>query len=296
MLETKLLLEEERDFGEKLNSTFSFIAQNFRTLFGAVFYIAAPAIILSAIAFATIFASYMRTVTGAFNSAQSMRDPFWFLNDQMIGILVAVGLLFYFVYQLIPMVVIVYMKLYNQDMTAPITTSMVWNELRRFLIPAMFFQMILLVITVLGFLFLFIPGIYLSVCFMLFNAIYINEEIGFVASIKRCFILIKEKWLSTLGVFIVSSIIVSLVSSIIGLPVMILSMTSAFLQWDIEKMVTINMIGTTLNMLFRLILLIIPGVALTLQYFNLKERQDGSGLKRLIDKIGTRQQVYEGDY
>ncbi|MBK8845283.1 MAG: hypothetical protein IPO27_01515 [Bacteroidetes bacterium] len=296
MLETKLMLEEERDFGEKLNSTFTFIAQNFRALFGAVFYISAPAIILSSTAFATIFASYMRTVTGMVNNANMTNDPFWMFNDQMIGIMVIVGLLFYIAYQLIPMVVVVYMKLYNQQMTTTITTTMVWNEMRKFILPILFFQLILLVITIIGFAFLIIPGIYLSGVFMLFNAIYINEELGFASSVKRCFELIKDKWLSTFGLFIVSSIIVSLVSSIIGVPVMMLSLASTFLQWDVEKMVTINMIGTTVNMLFRLILLIIPGVAMCLQYYNLKERQDGDGIKKLMSQIGTRQQINEGEY
>lgn len=296
---------QQRDFGDKINVTFQYVTQNFRSLGLALLYIVGPVALLAGIA-TGIFQSNILALgdvsrrrdatdpTAAFEILRNVFSPaFWF--TLLFGLLAALA---------VSLVTYAHMKIYARKSASgtgpvPISVAEVWEELQPVIGRAIVISVLGSIITGVGFLFFVIPGVYIAIVLVLALAVTTFEGTDFGHTWDRCFKLIRDKWWSTFGLVLVMGIISGIVGLIFTLPAAILNfLAGARLLPDASGLwlVVGNVIGTVGGTLLRTLIY----VAIGFQYANLVERQEGRGLLSAIDQIGTTparpRAQDEGDY
>lgn len=280
-------LYQQRDFGEKINATFTYATKEFRSLGLALLYIAGPVTLVAGIA-GGIYQSNMIGTIGLMSGngfGDGKTSPFAFLN-QMFSPAYWLLLLFSILsYVLVSLTVYSHIKLYGRSQGAPIAVGDVWQDVQTSLLGGVGITLATGAAIVVGLLLVFVPGLYISVPLSLALPIFAFEGTGIGAVFSRCFKLAKDKWWSTLGLVIVMSFIVAIMGMVFSLPATIVTVmglvgknTDSSLLIIITQ--TVAILGT------RLLSALVP-LALGFQYFNLVERQEGVGLLSAIDSIGT---------
>ena len=137
--------------------------------------------------------------------------------------------------------------------------------------------------------------VFMTVCvFYLAPIVYNTESESLFSSIGRTVDLLKGKWLSTLGLLIVASLVSQIASFIFAIPNYVLS-AAGFIH-SLQEAETMDLsftqslsygITTFIANAGQYLLSIIPVIAVIFQYYNLVERRDASGLMERIDKLGT---------
>lgn len=294
-------LFQQRDFGDKINVTFQYITQNFRSLGLALLYIVGPVALLAGIA-TGVFQSNMLDLgnmakNGDYDSdnpfgagyamALSFFSPaFWFtMLFTLLAILV------------VSLVTYAHMKVYarktspgtlalNQPGPVDISVTEVWEEMQPLIGRSFVISVLGSIITFVAALFFFIPGIYVGIVMSLALAVTTFEGTDFGQTWNRCFALIRDKWWSTFGLIFVMGLISGVVGLLFTLPAGILSfLITAKLLPDMSGFWLIlgNVVATVGSTLLRSLIY----VAVGFQYTNLVERQEGRGLLSAIDSIGT---------
>jgi cellulose synthase/poly-beta-1,6-N-acetylglucosamine synthase-like glycosyltransferase len=102
---------------------------------------------------------------------------------------------------------------------------------------------------------------------------------------RRSFYLIKGKWWSTFGLYVVISFVTGIINYLFIIPFYALMMGKMLLHWqfDTELLSVAAMSIYALGWVFTAVL---PLVAMLFQYFNLVERREGVGLRQLIGQLG----------
>ena len=306
----KIEYHKTRDFGKKINATIEFIKQNFKPLFKAMLFIAGPPIILGSILMAQILDNFMNILT---YSTQGL-DP---ELDELMGLIgPAIGAAVFLILGGTTIIAVVYdyVILYEKQ-GKNITVQEVWELTKKsfwrvlgtmmlyvvvlllaylvMLIPTFLLALLSPALTFIGILVFYTGAIYVVVTFSLIFIVMAYEKVNFATAISRCFQLIKSKWWSTCGLFVVTGLIQSVISSIFFIPwyiIFILSMLhTADATFDEPGMVA-QAIGT-LCLLFYLVisylLYCIPLIAIAFQYFNLVELKESKGLMAKIETFGT---------
>ena len=136
-----------------------------------------------------------------------------------------------------------------------------------------------------GFIFCVLPGIYLMVVLFPYPFVIVNEDKSIGETFSRCFELIKENFWNSLGIYIVAGLISSVCSMVIGLVLGIfIGVGSYFSTKEISSTAAIvTSFVTMLQYFFYLVLF----VAVGLQYYNLAELRDGTGLERRLEDLGS---------
>lgn len=281
-----------RDFGEKINATFEFIRANILALLKVVLLIVVPLGLLSGIFFSGIFSSLSQvSVNPVMTEAQS------------ISLVADLGLK-YFLMMLLALVtmsflvasVYTYMLLKGKN-EYPASPIEILKKVA-VKIPKLIVLMILIgLVSGIGFMFFLLPGIYLGVTLSLALPLFIFEDLGIRKSFSKSFKLIRGKWWSTFGLFVVTGIIASIVSYIFSIPFYAgflgdafgsiaaaeddsAAVFEAFSSWYMVIGMGFMMIGTYITYL-------IPLIALSFQYFNLSERVEGKGIRGQINEFET---------
>lgn len=285
MSENKIELYKTRDFGQKLNATIEYIRYNLGSLIKLVLIVVVPLGLFFSIFFSNIFG----TIIGM--SAQpDMSDA------EAVGMMGSLGInymltivLSMVTYSLMVSSIFIYMKKVDEG-ESPEVMEVLKIALGK--VPGLIGLGILVaMVSFLGMLFFVIPGIYLAVALSLAYPIYIFEEIGITDAFSKAFKLIRDKWWSTFGLLFVASMIAGMVSYVFVIPGYLLmfsklfsnigeaqdpnAMAEMFSGWYTSAGLAIMMIGSYITY-------IIPIIALAFQYFNLSERQEGTGLRSQI--------------
>ena len=274
-------------------------------------YIAGPAIALSSLT-TTYFQRWSLSLMD-FN----FEDPEMFFSDDLWTS--ALGLLIFSVasYIFIFAVMNEYVKEYVKGGKQSVSVSQLWiavkNNLSNYAISIIGYVFILagFVIAVI-FSFAFIASIqstlldvlaaiglivilFMTVCvFYMVPIVYNTEPEGLLSSIGRTVELLKGKWLSTLGLLLIASLISSIASFIFAIPNYIL--TAAGFIHSLQEQETMSLtftqslsygITTFIATAGQYLLSIIPVIAVIFQYHNLVERRDASGLMERIDQLGA---------
>jgi hypothetical protein len=307
----KIEFKQRRDFGQKLNATFEFMKQEFKPLFKGIIYIAGPMIALSSL-ISTYFQQWSLSLMDF-----SFEDPEAFFSDDlwssMAGLLVFSTAAYIFLFAVVNEYVKDYIKAGNSSIDISSLWSTVKNNLGNYaasiivyaiLMFAFFFAIALvfvgivatdstslMIVGAIGM--IIITFMSVAVIYMV-PIIYNTESEGILSSIGRTVELLRGKWLSTIGLLIIASIIAAIARFIFAIPSYILmalgfmhgiqdpeSMDLSFTQ-SISYGITI-FIATVGNF----VLTVIPLIALIFQYYNLVERKDASGLMERIDQMGT---------
>ena len=280
-------LFQQRDFGDKINATFQYVSQNFRSLGLALLYIVGPVAVLAGIASGVMQSNLLRLTTNAARTqpdnplaafqilSQFASPSFWLA--MLFGLLANV---------VVVLVTYAHMKVYERQKGRDVLVADVWTEVQPAIGRAVIISLLGSIITAVGMVFLLIPGIYVAVVLSLALAVTLFEGTSFGDTWERCFKLIRDKWWSTFGLIVVMAIIVGIVGMIFAVPTAIIAFfVSAKMLPDVSTAWLV--IANVIALVGRTMLNAVLYLAIGFQYTNLVERQEGRGLISAIDSIGT---------
>ena len=301
-------LFQQRDFGDKINATFQYISQNFRSLGLSLLYIVGPIALVAGIASGIMQSNLLdltQTPKGADPDPTAIFRVFQNIFSPAFGLTILCSLLAIWA---VSLVTYAHMKVYARRSdpkalgyvpASEISVEEVWNEMQPIIGRGIVISVLSSIIAGVATLFFVIPGVYVGIVLSLALAVTSFEVTDFGKTWDRCFVLIRDKWWSTFGLIIVMGIISGVVGLLFTLPAGIISflVTSKLLP-DIGSFWLIlgNVIGTVGSTLLRAIIY----VAIGFQYTSLVEQKEGRGLLAAIDSIGTAptqpRPTDEGDY
>jgi hypothetical protein len=296
MLQTsqKINLRQERDFGEKLNATFTFIKVNFKPLFRVMLLYVSPVAIIAGI-FSGLYQSRMfQRLSG--EGPYSTLGEYNFFN-QVTSLNYLVSLFFTLMaYVTVALTVYGFMVAY-MDEEGEVTPAAVWEHIKRNIVQATYASVAIGVVCFLSF-FLLGLGIYLSIVFSLFLIIMVREETGVIETIERCFYLIKGNWWATLGLLLIAGIIQGFFAWLTALPFGAVMLMRGLQVPGAENEIVL-VASNTLATVLTTFTYCISTLALGFQYFNLVEEKDGIGLLEQVEQIGSSNSKFaanEGEY
>ena len=316
-----ILLEQERDFGDKINASFTFVSQNFKTLFLSVLYFAGPLSLIGGIAngivqsnnldFTTSGAAKPRGTSAGEIFANSFGDSF----THLLTLNYFIAIIFLILASVTVAITVYAMMLEYKEKPESLTIERVWARMQTIFLPVLgiygitILIFILIVIAfgaVIGALISGLGGIsagflsgligivgfiivfYFFVIFSLSPAIVAYEGIGAWEALSRAKFLIKDKWWSTFGLIMIIGIINSFVALIFGAPAMIVTFMKVLkigggISGNLPLILT-----TMISTVGQVVVSSLTYVAISFQYFNLVEKREGNGLKTLIESIGQK--------
>ncbi|ADB40938.1 hypothetical protein [Spirosoma linguale] len=280
-------LFEQRDFGNKINATFQYVIQNMRSLGLALLYIVGPVALLAGIASGVMQSNMLHLMSDPDNTDADNPMAAFQMMSQVFSPTFWVAMLFSLLANVaVILTTYTHMKLYNRTKSTEISVPEIWAEVQPVIGRALVISLLNSIIIGVGFMFLFIPGIYVAVVLSLSLAVAVFEGADFGTTWDRCFKLIRDKWWSTFGLIVVMGIIVTIIGFLFAAPTAIIAfLTGAKLLPDVSVVWLI--LGNVINIVGRTLLNVILYIAIGFQYTNLVERQEGRGLLSAIDSIGT---------
>lgn len=303
--------QRKRDFGDKLNATFSFVGQNFKSLIRSVLYIGGPPTLIASLLIGSFYADFMglslrRDPESA--SAYFSSPGFWMeIVFGLIFLIVGAVLLLSTTYN--------YIILYREKRSNQIEVHEVWDRVRQtlgmYVVTIALFALVAIVAYVLllvpvfvlgaispflvffGVLFLIIAIFYVYVSSSLVFVIRAMEKRSFFSSIARSFTLTRGKWWSTFGNIFVLSLMVSIFSMVFFIPGYVIMVAQALHDINPESfsssgggMGGLMTALMTLYYLSQFILSVLPAIGLAFQYYNLVELKEARGLMGEIETLG----------
>jgi hypothetical protein len=275
-----IVLLQERDFGQKMNASFEFAIGNFRPLIKTLLFIAGPSALLSGIANG-MFQSRISAVPVSANPFAAF-NRFFVLEYAFVVIFSVVT--YFLAYAAVSAFVALYEEKGSSD---DITPGLVWSKLNENIGSSLGAMVLSSIATLIGVLFFLIPGLYLSIALQFFMMITIREKLSAVDALKRSQSLIKDKWWSTFGLIMIMSFVVSIIALVFQLPVMITSVLNVLgMSKELGNMKAWLILASVISVLGTSVVQGLVWIALSFQYYNLVERQTGSGLLSEIDSLG----------
>lgn len=300
-----------RRFGDKVNVTFEFIRQNFKSLFKSMIIIAGPFLVVGSLFLSQVFLEF-------FNFSSTFQQG---ISDFDLIMKIGGSILAFVLFTMLGGTAIIsviynYMVLYEDKSTDKIEIHQVWKKVKKTFLPVLGTICLYGIVVILSYIFIIlpftllltaIPGlfliaiiifyagfIYISITFMLILFIRIYENIGIGSAFKRAFYLIRGKWWSTFGLLLVMTIIHGFVAGIFMVPwyanfiIYILHNTNTdTLAEPYMAFSIVNHLTFLFYTLASYLLYCIPLIALAFQYFNLVEIKDATGLLEKIKTIGV---------
>lgn len=284
-----IVLYKKRDFSQKMNVTIDYIRANFKDLIKPLLVVVIPGGIL----FSLGMSSYMSSIGGlagrpdisdteAMGAVGSMGSSFLLMS--VVSIVV---------YSIVLSTIFGYIK--RKDAGESLEYMDVLKYGFKYFLPVLGYMFLMMLVSIPAMLFFIIPGVYLMVTLTVGLPAIIFEDISVGAAFSKSFKLIKNKWWSSFGLLMITSLIAGVISYIFIIP------TYAIMVTDMFKAVQENpndpsavfqsftswygSLTWALAMIGQQITYIIPFIALAFQYFNLSERLEGTGLKSQIEEF-----------
>jgi hypothetical protein len=281
MAQQKVELRKVRDFSDNLNDTFQFLKLNYKPLLTYVVSIAGVFLLTAAILngiYQGDSANILEAILSGNVEQQNSIEVF-------TGMYFLVILFMWLTSTALQVVVVAYMKVYEEKNGETPLFEEVWNEFKSHFLPVALYQVPLFILMFIGLLFCFAPGIYLAVVFAPFVPIIIMERQSFSGAFNRCFTIIRDNFWLSLGIYFVIFLISWFSSGIISLIVGII--TGLITYFTTESIAsTVGIVTSVLNVL-GFIFYIIMFVSVVMNYYNLIERYEGTGILRRLDGLGT---------
>ncbi len=282
--------KKSRDLGMIITDIFKFIRHNYKVLFGLIFRISGPALILLVLAY--IF--YMESTMNAF-------DPYASSPDLSSGVVSIIGsllvlflaaILYYaFLYGTVLHCVKSYVN--NKGVIDKLEVisgvkSDFWGLLGLSILNGL--------IVGAGFLFCVVPGIYLGVVIISTYMIMVFEKRGASDSISYSFELIKGQWWTTFATLIVVWVIYYVVAIIFQIPQYIYFFVKEFTISEtytpgkaLETFDWIDMVLSSLGVIAQYLLQTFLVLASAFIYFTLNEKKNFTGTMETIESLGNRE-------
>ncbi len=307
-------LQQQRDFGEKINATFEFLKLNFSTFYRGILFIICPIAVVAGIASSFIAFQPADLVKAIMNSDIQEISK---LQGDMYGIEYFASLILGLIgFILLPAYVYSYMRKYlenDDDFSVASLFSATLSEFLRTLGASIVLILIVFIsyfigvfATVLmgqiaGF-FAFFGGLgticlvfYLTTVFFLVYPIMLVEKQNFGTALSKSFYLVKGKWWSTFGLLVVMIIIYILLSIITSIPLMVVTglLASNSLSDSSVMTTALNIIANIISQIGGYMILPLIIIAVCFQYFNLSEMKQSTGLLSRIEGFGSGKQEDE---
>lgn len=276
----KINFNLERGFSDSITLTFNFIKQEIKPLMKSFAVIALPLI------FVDMFVkSYVVRA-----SLPMLLDPSPDLDQALgnIGSTLLSYLSTMVMYFWIGLYAISYIRVYQdkyvvQDESV-ITAGEVWRVLMRNFGKILLWGFLYVLMVVIGFMFLFIPGIYFAVIFA-FTAFFIVLENKSISSgMSASTDLVKGQWWNFFGYLFMLQLIVGGLSYVFSIPYLVLTFTSVFTQ-EVP-----GIYETTFSIMFASLgqnaLQVISAVGIAVRFFSLLEQKGHASLLSKIEAIG----------
>lgn len=309
--------QKTRDFSRKLNATFEFIKQNFKSLGKSILYISGPSVLVASL----LIGSFMGEFLSLSQSLQSQAGDAEGLGEYFLTVGFWAQILAMFIFFFISFVVTIatincYINLYVERRTNKIEVQEVWDRVRITFwnyagTTILFFLSYIVVVVILiipmvilgaispfliffGAIFLFVGIFFLAISVSLTFFIQSHEKKSFTAAMARSYKLVNNgKWWSTFGLLFILQMITGISSYIFLMPYYIIMITSSLHTVSTGNpfemsttMVTISVICFTLYYMAQMLLYSLPHVGIAFQYFNLVELKEARGLMSQIETIG----------
>jgi hypothetical protein len=301
-----------RDFSRKLNATFEFVKQNFKSLGKSILFIAGPPVLVASLIIGSFMSEFMNFSVmgnpGEELQAYATSVTFWLQLALMAVFLTISGVMNI-------ATVNNYLLLYEKKQTNKIEVSEVWEEVRKtfwmyfttvFLFMILFVAAIIVMLIPMGLLGAISPVLsvfgflifYCGLIYFFFGAAFVfiirtYEKKGFFESVFRSFKLVKDKWWSTFGLVVILYMIMGISSYIFLIPYYIIAGVSALhtttagtFQEPSLTMQVMTIVFFTLYYLAQMVLTALPNVGTAFQYFNLVELKEAKGLMAQIETLG----------
>lgn len=140
-----------------------------------------------------------------------------------------------------------------------------------------------------GSILLIIPGIYFSICFALFFQAIIIEDKGPWSAMARSKELVKGSWWRSFGIIVLILVLVSVISSIVTIPV------SLLVLFLFGRDLVGTAIETVLTTPVSFLLTPFSMIAYTLLYYDLRIRKENLDLKLMVDNLAESGDKPPGD-
>lgn len=291
MSQPAVSLREERSVTDVLNATFLFIRQNIRIYGKMLALLITPVfgvgLILATIITTSINFSGQTDVTDAAAISLGLTGILFFLLLLLASLAIYTGAL-------------TIVRLYDERGPENFDLEDVWTVGKSkllgfvgigFLLGLILVLPILLVIWIpcLNVIAMFGWFMYVFGTFGLAYAAYIMEDCSVGSALSRSKELVENYFWPTIGLYLLTTLIVTVIGSIAQLPFQILAFSEGFFtespEFSSESAVymALSYVVATLVSTF---LGLIPQVAMTFQYASLVERKENVGLQRRVEQIG----------
>ncbi|GAB3987388.1 hypothetical protein GCM10028807_07400 [Spirosoma daeguense] len=301
-------LFEQRDFGNKINVTFQYVSQNFRSLGISLLYIVGPVALIAGIA-TGLMQSNMFDL-GRMGPEAEADEKFIQMFQTFFSPAFGLTILFSLLAVLaVNLATYAHMRVYARK-TSPgspeplngvvdISVTEVWEEMQPVLGRGIIISILSSIVAGVAALFFIIPGIYVAIVLSLGLVVTSFEGTDFGQTWNRCFTLIRDKWWSTFGLIFVMGIISGILGLLFTIPAGVIGFLAS-LKLLPDGLGIWLVLGSVISTVGSTLLRALIYIAIGFQYTNLVEQQEGRGLLSAIDSIGTTptqpRAMDEGDY
>jgi hypothetical protein len=306
---------QTRDFSRKMNVTFEFVRQNFKSLGKSILFIAGPPVLLASLLIGSFFKDFFNASFVAGRSGDPLLLQKIFLTPSF-WLQVLLMVIFLMVSTIATIATINnYILLYEEKRTNQIEVGDVWDRVRVTFWMYLGTALLFTIVSVAVYIVMAIPVAFLAIAspvliffgivalFCLLTYLFFSSSLvfiirayerkGFFESLARSFRLVQGKWWSTFGLIVVLYIIVVVVSYVFMIPWYVITLVSSLHNTGVEGfedpgsgLQTVSLIFLTLYYLAQMVLYALPNVGIAFQYFNLVERKEAKGLMSQIESIG----------
>jgi hypothetical protein len=283
MAEPKIEFRKIRDFGENLSDTFLFIKANIKSLLASLLTICAIIMLAQAI----ISGIYQSRFFGIFDQLRNglTDDPYQKFTDIFTIEYFLTILCAWLSHIAMQVTLASYLKVYVTKGNGTPRVEEVWNIFRRNFLKILLYSIPIFIMTAVGFIFCFAPGVFLAVVFVPFAMIVVIEDTNFGYAFRRCFDIVKDNFWISLAIYLVAVMVYYFCTLIVGVGVGLVVAVFSFLSTH-SVGTTVGILSSVLN-IFSEIFYIIFFVSAAFQYFSLIEKKDGTGILERIDQIGS---------
>jgi hypothetical protein len=274
-------LRRVRDFGEIINDTFTFLKENFKPLFKALFIICGFFVLAGAATTALTQLKLVGMTTTKFNpdTYDSATTAYSYVTAAIVNAFILV-----FAQLSIYLVTLCYIAVYLERKDKQPTFAEVWGFFKYYFWRALGSSILMVLLMAVGFLLCVIPGIYLMPPLYLLFPIIVMENTSFRYAFNKSFTLVKDNWWTVFGVIVIMSIIVSVLGAFINVPMSLILTTRSFVSLKSFNTPIVIFFSIMRNVL--MLAYTLPAIALTMCYFSLSEQKDGTGILGRIDTFG----------
>lgn len=276
---------KERDFGELIGAPFYFIIQEFKPFARSLLRYAGPWMAIALLGMALLSNSIWQAVDmGTEPSGVFVIYSLLMILFLMIGFLAAVTTTHS------------YITLYVRNGKDNFTIEEVGELVKRNVFKIFGAGILVYLMVVVGFLFFYIPGIYLAVALSFFTITIVYEDISGGASIGRSFEVVKGHWWQTLGVMFVFAMIIGFASYIFIIPIYVVIFAAAIGGTSVGTgSVIVIILSVALYFTAYIFFMAMQQVLVAFQYFNIMTKKEGLGLFDRIDAINKDEDMAEED-